>query len=147
MQPLLLGLSCAWMGLKSQTHFPLTHVHLCSLCIRSLKFIPSPHPYNCGLISELYPLWGYDCPSGPLCPLLPPATCVPWISPAHPAPPGPPQGVPLAGRASPEGGGNLSVTGDKDPLDSLSYPMIPLSIQGGVWGVEFTCTHHVVSGL
>ncbi len=31
MQPLLLRLSCAWTGLKSQTHFPLCRVHLCRL--------------------------------------------------------------------------------------------------------------------
>lgn len=138
MQPLLVSLSSAWMGLKSETHFPHPCTPLLSLSIASALlsvYLPTKlflliyllHPYNCGLISQPYSLWGYDCPSGPMCPLLPPTTCVPWPFPACPAPTGLPQGVPQAGRASLEGGGKLSVTRDKDPLDNSVYPMIPLS--------------------
>lgn len=130
---------------------------LLSLCIAFLKFI-SPqsllflliyllHPYNCGLISQPYSLWGYDCPSGPMCPLLPPTTCVLWPFPARPAPPGLPQGVPQAGRASLEGGEKLSVTRDKDPLDSPAYPMIPLSSHGGEEGWRGVSSLHAQTML
>lgn len=60
--------------------------------------------------------------------LLPPVSRGPF--PARPAPPGLPQGVPQAGRASLEGELKLSVTRDKDPLDIPAYPMIPLSSHG-----------------
>lgn len=80
--------------------------------------------------------------------LLPPVSRGPF--PARPAPPGLPQGVPQAGRASLEGELKLSVTRDKDPLDIPAYPMIPLSSHGtgrDEGGVKFTCTDGVISGL
>lgn len=109
MQPLRVSLSCAWLGLKSQTHFPSHSFSETHLPTELFLFIYLLHPYNCTLISPPYSLWGYDCPSSPKCPLLPLTTCVPWPFPAHPGPPGLPQGVPQAGRAPLEGGGRYSL--------------------------------------
>lgn len=67
-----------------------------------------------------------------MCPLLPPTTCVLWPFPACSTPLSLLRGVPQVGARK-----TLSVTSDKDPLDSLPDPIIPRSSHNaGVGGCQ-----------